>query len=461
MQRAARQPLDWRARAAMSAPDDACAAACEPAACGDAFAALPLPLLLKIFAALPVDTRLRCAEVCKTWRSALAERSLWIRLDLSDTSGVTHGEMPALLRAAAAKAGGGLSALDVSGVWQWLVRDDTLREELAANAGALRELRCLQGRKQSWATVPDLEALLSAAPQLRVCEADLLFTNAAADARRALRNEGVLGPLRMHTFQLDRLVNTDAATRVSLFADVAAHASLTELHLKGVSLRVPEVFGAFVDAALSIPLLRAVTLDGCRLSPASAPALARLLGSGTLTELVIYNSGHALLDAPAAALLGAALRANATLTSLMLFGTQLWGNHAAAATLLGALTGHCRLRELSIIVDVPAVRRSEEDQLHACALLGALVAANAPALTELDVSFCGLRDAGLRQLFEALPSNTHLRTLDCSYNGVSEPFAADVLLPAVRANTSLRHFAIDGGGTATRAAELLVARRTE
>jgi hypothetical protein len=37
----------------------------------------------------------------------------------------------------------------------------------------------------------------------------------------------------------------------------------------------------------------------------------------------------------------------------------------------------------------------------------------------------------------ALPRNTHLRALHCSVNRMSAAFAADVLLPAVRANGSL------------------------
>ena len=40
---------------------------------------LPLPIVLRIFALLPVDCRLRCAEVCRAWRAALAERSLRTR----------------------------------------------------------------------------------------------------------------------------------------------------------------------------------------------------------------------------------------------------------------------------------------------------------------------------------------------------------------------------------------------
>jgi hypothetical protein len=161
------------------------------------FAALPPALAHKIFAALPADTRLRCAEVCTAWCAAVAERSLWTRLDLSETSGVTHrrGVTPALLRAAAAKARGALTALDVSGVWEQLYVNGVLRGVLGANAATLRELRCLRGRERVRVSVPDLEALLSAAPQLRVCEADVML-NGVEEARRVLRNEGVFGPLR-------------------------------------------------------------------------------------------------------------------------------------------------------------------------------------------------------------------------------------------------------------------------
>jgi hypothetical protein len=202
-------------------------------------------------------------------------------------------------------------------------------------------------------------------------------------------------------------------------------------------LDVPEVLDAVVDVALSMRL-RTVELCNSRLSRASAPALARLLGS--LPELNINHYGDALLDAPAAVLLGDALRANAALASLTLCGARLWTNHVAAATLLGALTGHASLRTLAILSDLrggvgPSL---EEVRLHAGTLLGALVAADAPALTALDLSHSHLSDVGLRPLFEALPHNSHLRSLDCSHTLFSAEFARDVLLPAVRANTGLR-----------------------
>jgi hypothetical protein len=448
-----------------AAPLDAdTAAAAAPAVVVFAsFASLPPVLAHKIFAALPVDTRLRCAEVCTAWCAAVAERSLWTRLDFSETSGVAHrhGVTSSLVRAAISKSRGALTALDVSGVYRLFREDEALSTALAANVGVLRELRCLRGPLFTFMPVSELEALLSAAPQLRVCEADVLLDD-AEEARRALRNEGVFGPLRVRACFL---TNPLEAQLVSMFASVAAHASLTELHLEVVPLHNPAALDAFVDAALSLPLLRTVELgvmDG--FSPASAPALARLLGSGTLTELALYDDGEAFLDVPAAVLLGDALRANATLTSLTLFRVNLSGvsaNPAVADALLSALRGHTSLQELCIIAH--ELKYEQEDQLHAGMLLGTLVAADAPALTALDVSCCYVSDAGMRPLFEALPGNSHLRQLKCSGNGITDEFARDVLLPAVRANTSLRtlvtHEIYEQPLDAAREAEALVKSR--
>jgi hypothetical protein len=376
----------------------------------DPFTTLPLALALQCFARVPVDTRLRCAEVCPDWRAMLTERSLWTRVDLAAASRVT----PALLRAAAAKSGGALEALDVSGVWRPLFDDGVLREVLAANADTLRELRCLRGREHFSLSVPVLEALLSAAPQLRVCEADVMLDD-EEEARRALRNQGVFRPLRLRAACLSL---ADTAAHAALFADMAAHASLAELHPYGVSFDVPHVLDAFVDAALLLPRLRAVIVCYCHLSAASAPALARLLGSRTLAELSINNEKrtgydpHGFVDAPGAVLLGDVLRTNATLTSLSLRGAQLWSNRAAAAALLGALTGHASLRKLRITHDLRYGPTKEEGR-HDGKLLAALVAANAPALKVLQVQDNKLGDAGLRPVFKAMSHNKHLRTFDC------------------------------------------------
>jgi hypothetical protein len=170
------------------------------------------------------------------------------------------------------------------------------------------------------------------------------------------------------------------------------------------------------------------------------------------------------VDGASAALLGDELRANATLEALTLRGVDLWRHAPAdvAAPLLRALAGHARLGALSVS-DNPvegAARRGA-----AGAALAALLAANAPALTELDVSWCDLGDAGLRPLFLALRANTHLRALNCSLNGLTEACARTRLLPAVRANTSLRQLSAQLPGLtalhSAREAEALVQRRAD
>ncbi len=214
-----------------------------------------------------------------------------------------------------------------------------------------------------------------------------------------------------------------------------------------------------MDAAL-VRRLTSVALQECKLSPGSVPALVRLVGGGALAELDICGDGRALLDVPAALALGNALRASSTLTVVSLAYVALGGVFAAAAALLRALTGHPSLRSLDICCffgDDP------EDQDAAGALLAALVMANAPALTALNVSFCRLGDAGLRPLLNALPANTHLRKLSC--RGASDALVRDVLLPAVRANTSLRELGIgrrrESEPAAAREALALVQRRAD
>jgi hypothetical protein len=77
------------------------------------------------------------------------------------------------------------------------------------------------------------------------------------------------------------------------------------------------------------------------------------------------------------------------------------------------------------------------------AALGALVAANAPALQELDVSGDEVAEEEFGELLDALPRNTHLRALGCEYEpgSASAAFVRERLLPAVRANASLRTLA--------------------
>jgi hypothetical protein len=375
------------------------------------FASLPLALAQHgIFARLSVDVRLRCAEVCRAWRAALRERSLWLTLNMSSAFGgvmrvrtreeaqaadiTTHGaytprtlrRFDELLRAAAVRADGGLQVLDASYATHAAVLD-----VVTANGGALRELAlsCSPQFNQV-AGAAQLETLLRAAPRLRC------------------------------------------------------------LRLWQVHLSAPGALDVVVDAAVTCRMER-LSLSCCALSPASAPALVRLLRDGALSELRLWNCGTHMLDEPFAALLARALRANCTLTQLHFLDTELWRSPAAAAALMGALTGHASLRELDVgtypgdEAAEPDAPLTLEQSAAAGAAFGALIAANAPALEALDVSSCGLGDAELAPLADALRQNTHLQSLRIHPDSPEEDmytFSAavvrDRLLPAARANRSLR-----------------------
>jgi hypothetical protein len=279
---------------------------------------LPLVIVLHIFSLLPVDARACAACVCRGWCAVLSERSLWTRLDLSPSSGVRVRVTDAVLAGAAAKARGQLSALDVTDCLH--VASAALLAVLRANGGALRQL--VAGRRK-YSTTPQtfvfsaehVEQALQAAPQLAVCRTDvLLIRTASVDiARRMLRNEPPFQPLRLRELNLAfprNGDNADEASVLGLAADMGAHASLQRVTLVNAPLRTLAALDAVVDVALAC-LLLALELQGVPLSPASAPALARLLSSAALTHLVIEGEiDSQLLDGSSA--LGDALRGNNT-----------------------------------------------------------------------------------------------------------------------------------------------------
>jgi hypothetical protein len=418
---------------------------------------LPLALALAIFALLPVDQRLLCREVCRGWRAVLEDVSLWLRLDLTYGSGGSTFEVTdALLQAAAARAGGRLEALDVSGTQ---VTQEALLAVARANALGLRELRVCHFPNHRLAPAA-VEELLRAAPQLRsfTVHAD---GGTPEEALRMLRNEGVYAPLRLRLLWCtsQEMSNLYEGELVALAADIGAHTWLNDLALFHSRLYHPAALDAVVNAALTRHL-STVCLHRCALSPASAPALARLLGSASLLQLAIHGDrAHPrLLDAAASATLGAALRANSTsmLTHFHLTDVDFWHELGAARELLRALSMHRG-------VERAGFGRNEVRVAHRAAAGAALAefVAAAPALKWFEVSECNLGDDGLGPLFDALPANTRLRILHCDDNGVSEAFVRDRLLPAVRANTSLRELKLQLPWGSAREAEALVEARTD
>jgi hypothetical protein len=432
-------------------PRRSCRVAAYTVANGGALIALPPALVLAVFSLLPVDARARCAAVCRAWRAALLEPCLWQHLDLSEASGVTRPLTPALMAAAAARAGGTLRTLNVSGTAR--MPAEALLAVVTANAVALRELRaaCLDGEQ--------VEPLLHAAPLLHVADATASCADLAT-ACRLLRNDGLFERLRLLHLGIFLENGTGPASEADVLALAAAvplHACLIELYLQEVMLDTAVKLDAVVQAALT-HRLRTVGLAECGLSVASVPALVRLCGSSTLSELCIISDATLLPDVPAAVALGNALRANTSLTDLELANLGIWRDPAVGAALLAALTGHRNIYRLKLrFMRVPAAH-----QAAAGAALGALVAANAPALQQLDVSYSSLEDAGLGPLVDALPRNTHMRKLylyEEEDRRMSEAFARNRLLPAVRANGSLRELNTDLVWRGAIEAEALVRQR--
>jgi hypothetical protein len=440
------------------------------ACCG--FDSLPPPLVQLVLALLPADARLQAAAVCRAWRAALRDNSLWTRLDLSPAAGLARAATDKLLRAAAARCGGGLKALDASHCPR--VRRSAVRDVITANAATLRELRICNGvlateprglshqRLFDPEGVEELVAFCSCAPMLRALHADVKANPRQQQrVRSMLRNEPPFGSVRVRHCSVATLsprhdqwpVLLPRATReaglLAFLADAAAHASLQSLLVERQPLDTAAALDAVVDTALARRLPSLYLLD-CRLSRASVPALVRLLQGDTLTQLHItlgYRHGIDWIGPPTATVLGAALRASSTLTDLAL-PAVVQRSPGATTALLGALTGHPRLRVLRLtgphdMMDgsfYPSEAAATAAVDATGAALGALVAANAPALTELHlVDAWGLRTAELGPLFDALPANTHLRRLQCTYDyrHIGVELVRDRLLPALRANTSL------------------------
>lgn len=396
---------------------------------------LPTALLVEILALVPVKTRLRCREVARAWRDALAERRAWASIDFSDMQ--PERITKRLVEATVARAGGALDALNVFNC------SDMLRSVVlsitAAHAGTLRELWLFQNGFLSWE--PFLTDLLRAAPALREVHAFPSLSRFSAKVAQKLLG----GDLRYKTLRWQSMLvgstyltySEPASDWVALFDAVAAHATLRALD---TVLPPPHALPALVDAATRLTRL---TLHACRPTPGAGTQLARLLRSSKLTTLEIVGDVLELEDLRGAKEFALALGECSSLLHLRLMRTRIWSDAQLSLLLLRVLTGHPTLRSFKTLF--PHDRYDDPFATTPAAGLGAalaaLVAANKPALAGLsfDVSL-GRRQ--LRWVVEALPHNTHLRILELARIS-SNTFAREQLLPALSANTSLRSFKAD------------------
>ena len=257
---------------------------------------LPRPLALAIFALLPVDTRLRRCEVSRAWRALLADTTFFERIDLHASSGLQRFSEK-LLRAAVAKAGGQLCALDITGQHGGkrffparLVR--LLLEVAAANAATLTELRVDTGQFWRGTDNAHMRALLATAPALQRFETSVDTTDRQV-ARAMLRNEPPFKAVRLRRLWMN---GSNATAHVVAFSsDFRCHASLECLVLSNAALDTTAAMGAVMEACIALRLHKLV-LCNCRIVPAVLSQLIRLIAAGALRELGLFNEGVELFD---------------------------------------------------------------------------------------------------------------------------------------------------------------------
>jgi hypothetical protein len=423
-----------------------------PAAFRDPVTGLPSDLTTLIFLLVPVDTRLRSIEVSPAWRAFLCEKSLWHVCDLSDSSGVAR-RTPAMLRAASECAQGTLRVLDLSG---WPFGDDQqanpfyeevegedgafivslkyLMPILTSNSSSLSELRA-GGSVQLEVDV--IEGILAAAPHLRLleCDTSLYHEEARGPKPRLLEataNDPNFAPLRLLRLEIYAEDEQPPLDVQALAVWAAKHASLLSLSLSFVPLDSVPTLGAVVDLAIS--QLQSLSLSACGLSPASLPALTRMLmTSNALLSLHLSISRLPLLTGADVPAFCAALRSS-RLVELSLNSMHLWESLEDGLAVFAACAKHPTLRKLRLTFN-------QTDEGPAPSAVGAALAmliVDDSVLESLDVSYCYLGDAAIRILFAAVAGSTRLCKLSCSDNNIDVECARESILPAVQANTSLR-----------------------
>ena len=263
--------------------------------------ALPRSLALDILARLPVDTRLRSVEVNRAWRALLADTSLWKRLDVGGARFRVSCDVarfsPLLFRAAVAKAGGQLHYLDLKGRrvhddddepldTSWLLFS-VLHAVVVANAATLVELRLLN----SLLNVDKLTTLCRSAPNLMFFESDA-WCKSVNEVNTLLLKQEPFSHLQLTQLCLSGAPElTDDVAVFSFAKQLIDHGhTLTGLTFYYAPLDTAAAMGAIVDAAISLRLSR-LSLEFCHATPATIPALTRLVAAGWLRILRISNVG--------------------------------------------------------------------------------------------------------------------------------------------------------------------------
>jgi hypothetical protein len=124
---------------------------------------LPRDASWRIFSFVPVDQRLLLNAVCRSWRVALREPSVWRELDFSRSTRCVTEEM---IHAALRCARGQLRVLDTTSIdlpFEALL-------EIAQENAALHTLRLYSEVEGAFLQFPQVVVLLAAAPRLQTLQ---------------------------------------------------------------------------------------------------------------------------------------------------------------------------------------------------------------------------------------------------------------------------------------------------
>jgi hypothetical protein len=409
------------------------AAEAEQALALEAFPVLPRELTRIVFGLLPASMRLRCREVCKPWLAFLEERRLWWHLDLSWSN---EPEQPteALLKAASIRAGGQLQVLDVS---RWVdLTAEMLLSVVRENAEALVELRAWgainkKGGRLPQTTRQNAMIIVTAAP-LQLFQCDLRCTSEEAPA--VLNNAHPFESLRVQTIDIRAEDTALLYAADAILAAAATHGSLKRLFLMEADLSTAATLDALVDLAIA-RRFSAVGIAQCSFPAAPLPALTRMIAHGALEEFNAWprTAGELLADAQSVPAFFEALK---RLEVIYFFATR-FEEHARLL-----LTELSRSTSLTLLTLSGAQLPTRESQLALSEGLAQLVS-GCKTLTNLGLSFTRLSRESLQSLFAVVGSSNELRNLRLRDNGIDAETARDVILPAVKLNTSLRTLVFD------------------
>lgn len=388
------------------------------------FNALPPQLLTQILMAVPVDTRARCAAVCRGWRELLADPAFWRVLDLSLEGGIPDRLLTlALVFGVSWLAAGQLRVL-IAPTFEEDVMNQACYHIMNSNRTALRTVQT------NWdLSAEDFEELLprDGMPALELLTLNGL-TGDGEELLRMLRH----GWLQATRFSLEDDEGPSVATALELGGALAVHPLLQHLDLGSVGSEDPAVVNALLDAACARRIPRLTIHHTVELRAANVPAMERLLRCNCL-ETLWLDAEYDLEDEASAEVtatrIGAALQHCRSLTylSLSLHSWRLLSSEPvwhALTTLLDTLES----------LDLSGNLAEPEERVAAGRALGALVASNPPRLTELNVEDMNLGDEGVEFIVEGFATNTNIWNLNCGsahdgYSGLGEDFVRDRLAP--------------------------------